>query len=406
MPSNSNNLHISKRAANIAPSLTLAITAKAKKMQAEGIKIIGFGAGEPDFNTPEFIITAAKNALDKGHTKYTPSAGILPLRQAICAKLKKDNGLSYTPGQIVVSSGAKHSLHNACQAILEDGDEVIIPAPYWLTYPELIQIAGGKPVYVETNAKNDFLMTPAQLEKAITKKTKAVIINSPSNPTGGVYSEKDMRSLAKVLEKHPNIYVISDEIYEKLVYDGKKHFSIAAVSEDLYNRTIVVNGMSKTYSMTGWRIGYTACNPALASAMDNMQSHTTSNPNSIAQYAALEALVSDKADKFLEELVNTFDTRRKAMAARLSKMPLISHVVPNGAFYFMVDIIKLKGKTIGGIKISGAQEVAEVLLTQAEIAVIPGEAFGAGDYIRLSYALSPEDMEKGLDRLEGFLQNT
>ena len=398
-------LTIAKRTANIAPSLTLAITAKAKKMQADGIKVIGFGAGEPDFNTPDFIIAAAKKALDEGHTKYTPSAGIFTLRQAICAKLNKDNGLGYTPDQIVVSNGAKHSLHNVCQAILEDGDEVIISAPYWLTYPELVQIAGGKPVFVETTADSGFIMTPMQLEKAITKKTKAVIINSPSNPTGGVYSENDLRDLARVLERHPGVYVISDEIYEKLVYDGKKHFSIANASKDLYDRTIVVNGMSKAYSMTGWRIGYTASNVSLATAIDNMQSHTTSNPNSIAQYAALEALTSAEGDKFLTKLTKTFNERRKVMAERLSKMPVISYITPNGAFYFMVNIGMLKGKTIGGIKINGAQDVAEILLTQAEIAVIPGEAFGAGDYIRLSYALSPEDIEKGLDKLEKFLRN-
>ncbi|MCL2370812.1 MAG: pyridoxal phosphate-dependent aminotransferase [Firmicutes bacterium] len=405
MPTSNHKSAIAQRAASIAPSLTLAITAKAKKMQEDGVKVVGFGAGEPDFNTPDYIIAAAKNALDKGLTKYTPSSGILPLRQAICQKFKKDNGLTYAPNQIVVSNGAKHSLHNACQAIIEGGDEVIIPSPYWLTYPELVGIAGGKCVFVETSAKNSFCMTPEQLEAAITKKTKAVIINSPSNPTGGIYSEKDLRALAAVIQKHPSIYVISDEIYENLVYDGKKHFSIAAVDEDMYNRTIVVNGMSKTYSMTGWRIGYTACEPKLAAVMDNMQSHTTSNPNSIAQYAALEAIASPEGDKFLSQLVTTFDSRRKAMAARLAKMPLISHVVPSGAFYFMVDITKLKGKTIGGVKIKAAQEVAEILLTQAEIAVVPGEAFGAPDYIRLSYALAPADMERGLDKLENFLNN-
>ena len=399
MPKNA----IAKRAEEVSPSLTLAITAKAKRMQEDGIRVVGFGAGEPDFNTPGYIIAAAKAALDTGKTKYTPSSGILPLRQAICAKLKRDNGLDYTPKQIVVSNGAKHSLHNVCQALIEEGDEVIIPAPYWLTYPELVKIAGGVPVYVDCAAENGFLMTPKQLEAAVTKRTKAVIINSPSNPTGGVYGEADLRALAAVIEK-AGIWVISDEIYEHLVYGGAKHFSIAAVSKAIYDKTVVVNGMSKTYSMTGWRIGYTACAPALADAMDNMQSHTTSNANSIAQYAALEALSGTGGEDFLLTLVATFEARRKLMAARLDGMPHISYIMPKGAFYFMVCVDKLFGAACGEAKIKTAQDVAGAMLDKAQIAVVPGEAFGAPEYIRLSYALSPEEMHRGLDMMEKFLK--
>ena len=399
---NKTKLSIAKRALDVSPSLTLAITAKAKKMQQDGIEVIGFGAGEPDFNTPDYIITAAKDALDRGYTKYTPSSGILPLRQAICNKLKRDNKLTYDPGQIVVSNGAKHSLSNAFMTIVQEGDEVIVPSPYWLTYPELIRLAGGIPVYVDCKDNEGFVMTPEQLTKAITPKTKAVIINSPSNPTGGIYTETQLRELAKIITK-ADIFVVSDEIYEHLIYGGKTHFSIAAVSEDLYNRTIVVNGFSKTYAMTGWRIGYTASNTALASAMDNMQSHTTSNANTIAQYASVEALSGKGEKEFLAKLVTTFDERRRLMYNRLSKMKHISTNLPEGAFYFMVDITALIGKSVDGTKIMGAQTIAEILLDKAQIAVVPGEAFGAGDYIRLSYALSPSDINKGLDRLEQWL---
>ena len=393
---------VSRRVANIAESLTLAITAKANKMKAEGINVVGFGAGEPDFNTPDYIIAAAKEALDKGLTKYTPSGGTLKLKEAICNKFKVDNGLTYTPSQVVVSNGAKHTLHNICQALIDDGDEVIIPAPYWLTYPELVRIAGGEPVFVECGEKNGFKMTAAQLKSAITKKTKAVILNSPSNPTGAVYTLDELKALGQVIED-AGIYVISDEIYEKLIYGDAKHYSIASLSQKLYDHTITVNGVSKTYAMTGWRIGYMGAPLALAKAIDNMQSHTTSNANSIAQYATVTAMTGGK--DFMDKLVATFDERRKFMVQKINSMPLVSTLTPEGAFYVMMNVSKLFGKSYKGRKIACAHCVAEVFLESAAAAVVPGEAFGAPDYVRLSYAISIEDIRRGLDGIEAVLKD-
>ena len=392
---------VSKRAANIAESLTLAITAKANKMKAEGINVVGFGAGEPDFNTPDYIIAAAKDALDKGFTKYTASGGIQKLKEAICNKFKVDNGLAYTPAQIVVSNGAKHSLHNICQALIDDGDEVIIPAPYWLTYPELVKIAGGVPVYIKCAEKNGFKMTPAQLKAAITKKTKLLILNSPSNPTGAVYSPEEIAALGKVIED-AGIWVISDEVYEKLIYGNARHVSIAALSQKLYDRTVTVNAVSKTYAMTGWRIGYLGAPLVLAKAIDNMQSHTTSNANTIAQHAAAAAMTGGK--DFTDKLVGVFDERRLYMVDRINKMPLVSALMPEGAFYVMMNVKKVFGKSFNGKKIASAQTFAEVLLEAASAAVVPGEAFGADDYLRLSYAISLSDIKRGLDGIEKVLQ--
>ncbi len=392
---------VSKRAANIAESLTLAITAKANKMKAEGVNVVGFGAGEPDFNTPDYIVAAAKEALDKGVTKYTPSGGMPKLKEAICNKFKNDNGLSYVPAQVVVSNGAKHTLHNICQALIDDGDEVIIPAPYWLTYPELVRIAGGVPVFVECTEKNGFKMTAAQLKKAITPKTKALIFNSPSNPTGAVYTLDEIKALGKVIED-AGIYVISDEIYEKLVYGGAKHYSIAALSQKLYDHTVTVNGVSKTYAMTGWRIGYMGAPLQLAKAIDNMQSHTTSNANSIAQYATITAMTGGK--EFMDKLVKTFDERRTYMVGRINKLPLVSALMPEGAFYVMMNVKNLFGKSYKGRKIACANCVADVFLEFAAAAVVPGEAFGADDYVRLSYAISIEDIKRGLDGIEAVLK--
>lgn len=395
---------IADRAAGVSPSLTLAITAKAKEMQEKGIKVIGFGAGEPDFNTPDYISLAAKKAIDAGKTRYTASAGILPLRQAICDKLLRDQGLTYQPNQIVVSNGAKHSLFNVIQTLINPGDEVIIPAPYWLTYPELVKLCGGIPVIIQGQEKNEYKITPDQLKAAVTSKTKAVFINSPSNPTGAVYSETELQALAKIIEDE-GIWVISDEIYEKLVYDGAKHYSIAQASEKLYQKTILVNGMSKVYAMTGWRIGYTASTKVLASAMDNIQSHTTSNPNTIAQFASLEALSVKEGEEFIQKMNQTFNARRKTMIARLKEMPYITINEPKGAFYVMMNVSKIFGKTVHNKVMNSAQDVAEAMLTHAQIAVVPGEAFGADQCIRLSYTLSEADMKTGLDRLEQFLKD-
>ena len=388
-------MEIAKRAKQIAPSLTLEITARAKKMKADGMRVVSFAAGEPDFNTPEYIVDAGREALDKGLTKYTPAAGTVSLRNAICLKLKNDNGLDYEPSNIVVSNGAKHSLFNAFMAILDPGDEVIIPSPYWLSYPEIVKMAGGVPVFVQTKAENSFKITPAELAAAVTKKTKALILNNPNNPTGAVYTKSEINALACEIEKH-EIYVVSDEIYEKLTYE-RRHHSIAAYSDILKERTIVINGVSKTYSMTGWRVGYAAAEEHIASAMSSMQSHSTSNANSIAQYASQVAL-GDKlhGEAFLESMKATFDARRALMMLRLQRIG-VEFIEPKGAFYIMMSVKKFIGKHIEG------QRIRSALLEQALVAVIPCESFGAPDYVRLSYAASEIDIERGLDAIAAFV---
>ncbi len=394
-------MEIAQRAKSISPSLTLEITARAKKMKADGMRVVSFAAGEPDFNTPEYIIEAGHEALKKGLTKYTPAAGTVELRNAICLKLKNDNALDYGVTNIVVSNGAKHSLFNAFMAILNPGDEVIIPSPYWLSYPEIVKMAGGVPVFVHTKAENSFKITAEELEQAITEKTKAFILNNPNNPTGAVYTRSELNALGAVIEKH-EVFVVSDEIYEKLTYE-RRHHSIAAYSDILKERTIVINGMSKTYSMTGWRIGYAAANEQIASAMSSMQSHSTSNSNSIAQYASAVAL-SDKfhGDAFLEDMRATFDARRALMMLRLHRLGL-EYIEPKGAFYVMVSVKGFMGKSIEGQRIRSAYDFASLLLEQAQVAVIPCESFGADDYVRLSYAASEKDIERGLDAIGGFL---
>jgi len=394
-------MSISKKVKAIAPSLTLEITAKAKKMKAEGISVIGFGAGEPDFNTPDYIIESAKKALDIGFTKYTPASGTVELKQAICDKFLKDNGLTYKPSQIVISSGAKSSLYHAIVAIVEDGDEVILPSPYWLTYPELINLAGGKCICVKTSKETGYKITASQLEKAITDKTKALILNTPNNPTGAVYSQNEIEEITKVCEKH-GIYVISDEIYEKLVYEGEKHYSIAKCSDYMKEHTVIVNGMSKTYSMTGWRIGYIAAPEDIAKAVSSMQSHTTSNACSISQYASTTALVDPKGEEFIANMQKIFDERRKYMFETLSKVENIVCNEPKGAFYVFVKVSALYGKTFNDKKIDGSLSFADCALSKG-VAVIPGVAFGDDECIRLSYAISMEDIKEGLDRLINFI---
>lgn len=395
-------MEIAKRAKLISPSLTLEITARAKKMKADGIKVISFAAGEPDFNTPDYIIEAGRKALEMGLTKYTPASGTLQLKTAICEKLKNDNALDYQPSNIVVSNGAKHALFNTFMAILNPGDEVIIPSPYWLSYPELVKMAGGVPVFVETTAENNFKITPDELEKAITPKTKAFLINNPNNPTGAVYTHRELNRLAAVVEEH-SLFVVSDEIYEKLNYEHR-HFSIAAYSDILKDMTIVINGMSKTYSMTGWRVGYSAANEQIASAIASMQSHSTSNVNSIAQYASYIAL-SDRlhGDSFLEEMRATFDARRALMMLRLNRIH-VPYIEPKGAFYVMASVKQFIGKHYEGQCIRSAYDFATLLLERAQVAVIPCEGFGAPEYVRLSYAASEKDIERGLDSITAFLQ--
>lgn len=394
-------MSISKKVKEIAPSLTLEITAKAKKMKAEGISVIGFGAGEPDFNTPDYIIESAKKALDIGFTKYTPASGTAELKKAICEKFKKDNGLIYEPNQIVVSSGAKSSLYHAICAIVDDGDEVILPSPFWLTYPELIKLAGGKCVYVKAEKNNGYKMTAEQLKNAITDKTKCLILNTPNNPTGAVYSEDELKAIAKVVEES-GIYVIADEIYEKLVYAGEKHYSIAKFSDYMKEHTVIVNGMSKTYSMTGWRIGYIAAPLDIAKAVSSMQSHTTSNACSIAQYASTTALSDPKGEEFICEMQKVFDERRRYMYETLKEVKGIVCIEPKGAFYVFVDVSALYGKSFEGTKITGSLSFADCALKKG-VALIPGIAFGDDNCIRLSYAISMEDIKEGLNRFIEFV---
>lgn len=392
----------STKAEGISPSITLSIDAKAKKMKEEGIDVVGFGAGEPDFNTPKNIQDAAIEAIKKGFTKYTAASGIKDLKEAIVQKFKTDNNLNYKPSQIIVSTGAKQSLSNVFQAILNPGDEVIIPTPYWVSYPELVKLSDGVPKFVETNEENNFKYDIDSLKKIVTNKTKAIIVNSPNNPTGTVYSKENLLEIAD-FAKTNDLIIISDEIYEKLIYTDNKHISIASLSDDAYNRTVVINGVSKSYAMTGWRIGYAACgDEKITKLMSNIQSHVTSNPNSVAQYAALEALRGEQST--IQYMLNEFNNRRKYMIDRINKIDYISCKEPEGAFYVMVNISKVLGKSIHGISINDSLAFSDVLLDEENVAVIPGSAFGVDNYIRLSYATSLENIEKGLNRIENFLK--
>lgn len=393
---------VASRMNSLSPSLTLAISAKAKAMKQAGESVVSFSVGEPDFNTPDHIIDAAKVALDKGHTKYTPSSGLLPLRQAICDKFLKDNGLEYEPSQIIVSNGAKHSIFNACYAILEEGDEVIIPTPYWLTYPEVVKVCGAKPVFLPCKKENKFKFSAEDLKKVITPKTKMLIFNSPSNPTGAVYNEEEVRSIAKVCEE-AEIFVLADEIYEKLCYNGVKPFSIAKCSEKMKDLTITINGVSKTYAMTGWRVGYLAAPKDIAKAIDSFQSHATSNACSISQYATIEALKS--TDEEIAQMVNVFDKRREKLLKLIAKIDDVTAVEPDGAFYVMLVIDKLYGKSYKGKVIRNSIDFADTLLDAEKVATVPGVSFGADDCLRLSYSLSAEDIEEGLARIKRFVES-
>jgi len=392
---------ISKRIGKISPSLTLGITAKVRKMEKEGIKVIGFGAGEPDFDTPLNIKEKAKEAIDKGFTKYTPSSGIVELKEAICEKLKKDNRLDYKPEEIIVSCGAKHAIFNAIFTLCNEKEEVILPSPYWLSYPEMIKLAGAKPVIIETSLENNFKVTPKELKRAISKKTKVFILNSPSNPTGMVYKKEELEEIAKLLVKY-DIWCISDEIYEKLIYDDVEHISIASLGEEIKKKTLVINGVSKSYSMTGWRIGYCAGPKEVIQAMSNLQDHTTSNPTSISQVAALEALRGNQED--LKKMVKEFKKRRDYMVEKVNSLPFLKTLKPEGAFYCWVNISEVLGKSIEGRKINNSLEFTEVLLNLAQVAVVPGAPFGDDKYIRLSYATSMENIVEGLERMERFLK--
>ena len=393
-------MELSRKAQRIEASVTLAITAKAKEMKEDGIDVISFGAGEPDFNTPQNIINAAIKAMEEGNTKYTNVNGILPLREAICKKFNEDNGLIYKPSQIVVSTGAKQSLANAFLAILNPGDEVIVPNPYWVSYPELIKLADGKPVFVESNETSSYKFTKENLEKVVTEKTKAIILNTPNNPTGTIYNKEELIEIAEFAKKY-DLIIISDEMYEKLLYDGEKHISIASVSDDAYERTIVINGLSKSYAMTGWRLGYCGATEKIAKLMTNIQSHMTSNVCSITQYAAIEAL-NGPQDK-VKEMIVEFERRRNYMSKTLEEMNNLSIIKPQGAFYIMINIDKCLGKEINGEKINDSMDFSAKLLEHAKVAVIPGKAFGLDNYVRVSYATSMELIEKGLKRISEFV---
>lgn len=395
-------LNLSKKALAISPSVTLEITAKAKAMKAEGIDVIGFGAGEPDFDTPDNIKEAGIKAINEGLTRYTAASGIVELKEAICKKLRVDNNLEYSPDNIVISSGAKHSIFNALMAVINPGDEVIVGIPYWVSYPEMIRLAGGVPVYIETKEEKGFKFTTEDLERVRTDKTKALILNSPSNPTGAIYEKGELIEIANWAVKN-GIIVISDEIYEKLVYDGE-HISIASLNSEIKDLTIVINGMSKAYAMTGWRIGYAAANNEIAKVMSNVQSHTTSNPCSISQYASVEGILGDQDDVY--KMREEFKKRRDFMVDKVNSIKGLSCRKPKGAFYIMVNITEMKGKTIDGITINDSLDMAKLLLDKAKVAVIPGIGFGADDYIRLSYATSMENIEEGLNRIQEVVENS
>jgi aspartate aminotransferase len=384
---------LAQRATTLTPSLTLAIDAKAKKLKAEGVDVCGFGAGEPDFDTPQPIKDAAAQALASGFTKYTPSSGIAELRAAIAEKLKNENGLDYKPSQIIVNCGAKHSCYNVVLATCQAGDEVIIPAPYWLSYPEMVKLADASPVIVETKEANSFKITADQFREAMTPATKLIILNSPGNPTGSVYSREELQALAEVAIEE-DILMLSDEIYEKITYDDTKSVSLASLDKSVYDLTITVNGFSKAYAMTGWRLGYVAAPEPIATAIDSIQSHSTSNATSFAQKGALAALTGDQS--FVGEMVKAFAERRAYMYDRLTKIPRISCVKPMGAFYMLPNISKC------GLS---STAFCSRLLDEQKVAVVPGIAFGSDAHVRLSYACSMENIQKGLDRIEAFCKS-
>ncbi|WP_110112362.1 pyridoxal phosphate-dependent aminotransferase [Bacillus sp. CGMCC 1.16541] len=389
-------MKLAKRVSALTPSSTLAITAKAKELKAAGHDVIGLGAGEPDFNTPAHILEAAQQAMNEGHTKYTPSGGLASLKTAISQKFKDDQGIEYKPSEIIVCSGAKHALYTLFQVLLDEGDEVIIPTPYWVSYPEQVKLAQGVPVYVEGFESNQFKITPEQLEATVTDKTKAVIINSPSNPTGMIYSREELEAIGEVCLKH-NLFIISDEIYEKLVYGSEKHVSIAEISQQLKEQTIIINGVSKSHSMTGWRIGYAAGNVEIIKAMTNLASHSTSNPTSVAQYASIAAY--NGTQEPVETMRQAFEERLNIIYDKLVAVPGFTCIKPQGAFYLFPNAIE-------AAKLTGFETVdqwVEALLEEEKVALVPGSGFGAPENVRLSYATSLDLLEKAIDRITNFM---
>ncbi len=391
---------VSKIAEAVRASTTLAVDSLAKQMKADGLDVVGFGTGEPDFNTPDNINMAGIRAICDGKTKYTPAAGIIPLRKAISHRLKEDCGVDYDYTQIVVASGAKHSVYIALAAITNPGDEIIIPAPFWVSYYEMVRMVGGTPVIVEAGEEQNFKITAQQLEAAITEKTKCLMLNNPSNPTGMIYSADELRAIADVCVKH-DLYILADEIYYQLIYDGIEFTSIASLGDEVKERTLLVNGVSKSYAMTGWRVGYCAANKTLAKIMSNFLSHSTGAPSTISQWASVEALTGPQEG--IEAMRLAFLERRDYIVKRINSIPGVSCIVPNGAFYVMMNIEQLIGKTLGGKLIENDDDFAVALLEKALVAVVPCSGFGMKNFVRWSYAASMENIEKGLDRLEKFV---
>jgi len=392
---------LSNRAKGLKPSPTLAINAKAKAMQAQGIRVVSFGAGEPDFDTPENIKRAAIKSIEEGFTKYTAVGGIDELKDAVIHKFQRDNQLTYKRSQILISCGGKHSFYNLAQALFDRGDEVIIPAPYWVSYPPMVALAEAKPVIIETKEENGFKVTPEELKKAITPRTKALVLNSPSNPTGSAYTKKELEKIAEIAISH-KFFVISDEIYEKIVYDGFEFRSIASLGEEIKGRTIIVHGVAKTYAMTGWRIGYAAGPEEIISAMSNIQSQSTSNPTSISQKASVEALIGPQEE--VKKMLSAFTERRNYIVDRLNEISGVSCFKPIGAFYVFPNFSEYYGKSYQGKKISNSTELADYFLNVARVAVVPGVEFGADPFERLSYATSMKDIREGIDRIEDALK--
>ena len=393
---------LSRIASAVHASTTLAIDAKAKQMKADGLDVVGFGTGEPDFDTPENIKKAAIAAINDGKTKYTPAAGIIPLRKAVAESLKRDLDLDYDFTQIVIASGAKHNLYAALRTLVNPGDEVILPAPYWVSYDEMIAMVGGVSVIIHATEAQNFKVTAAQLEEAVTDKTKAVILNNPSNPTGMLYSREELEAIAAVCVKH-DLYIIADEIYFKLLYDGRTFTSIASLGEEVKERTIIINGVSKSYAMTGWRIGYAAAPAHIAKIMANYLSHSTGAPSTISQWAAVEAF--NGPQDTIEDMRKVFEERRNYIVARMNSIEGVSCIMPDGAFYVMMNIEKLKGKTIGGTVINTSDDFAMAFLEKELVAVVPCSGFGAPDFVRWTYATSMGNIKEGLDRLERFLKS-
>lgn len=390
-------MKLADRVSALTPSSTLAITAKAKELKAAGHDVIGLGAGEPDFNTPQHIIDAAVHSMNAGHTKYTPAGGLAELKKEIIGKFQKDQNLSYKPGEIIVCTGAKHALYTLFQVLLNKGDEVIIPSPYWVSYPEQVKLADGVPVYVNALEENQFKMTPDQLKAAITDNTKAVIINSPSNPTGMLYTKEELEELGSICIEH-NVLIVSDEIYEKLIYGEHSHVSIAEISEELKQQTIIINGVSKSHSMTGWRIGYAAGNEQIIKAMTNLASHSTSNPTSIAQYASIAAYAGSQEP--VEEMRKAFEERLNIIYDKLVSIPGITCLKPQGAFYLFPNA-KQAAENTG---FANVDDFVEALLEKEKVAIVPGSGFGAPDNVRLSYATSLDTLEEALVRIDRFVK--